>query len=149
MLEILQAISLEGWILQAVAMVVTAILIPGLKVTSIFGPFLAVISLAFVNSQLWSTALFFQVPDSLTLHTLSLVGVNGVIFWVLVKLLPGIEVKGILPAFAAPIVFSLASLLIYTFGRDIEWQPLFDQAISLLSQLRSYFLETAPVDPGS
>lgn len=142
--EIFNVISLEGWILQVVAMVVTALLIPGLRVTSIFGPFLAVLALGFINAHLWSTALFFRIPDSFTIHALSLVVVNGLIFWVLVKLLPGIEVKGILPALAAPMVFAVCSLLVFNFGKEIDWGNVLQQIAALFEELRSYFLAIEP-----
>ncbi|NIR58061.1 MAG: hypothetical protein GWO02_00340, partial [Gammaproteobacteria bacterium] len=66
-------------------------------------------------------ALFLSVPSAPTTQALTLLVANAAIFWALVKLLPGIEIEGILPALAAPVVFTCASLLIDRYGREIDW----------------------------
>jgi len=130
--------TLNYWVLQTVAMLLTALLIPGLRITGLFGATLTVVALALVNATLWDAALFFQVPDAPTTQALVLLATNGAIFWLLVKLLPGIAVSGVLPALAAPIVFTLVSLLISEHGRSIDWLTVIDRAIALLEQLRGY-----------
>ena len=99
----------------------TALLIPRLRITSIFGAILMVVGLALVNAHLWDAALFLSVPDTLTVHALTLFVVNGLIFWILVKLLPGIEVSGFLPALVAPALFSIISILLTTYGPEIDF----------------------------
>lgn len=132
-------INFSYWFLQTLAMIVTAILIPGLKITSIFGALFCVIGLALVNAHMWDAALFFSVPDNVSLQTLFLLGANGVIFWLLVKLLPGIEISGIFAAILAPVVFTVCSILISQYGQDIEWKNIaiyiFDLVQSMKQQL--------------
>ena len=101
-------------------MMVTALLIPRLTITSIFGALGIVIGIALVNAKLWDAALFFSVPDSFTVHTATLLIANGLIFWILVKLLPGIQVEGLLPALAAPVVFTGCSMLIGAVSPHID-----------------------------
>ena len=138
--------NLQYWALQTVAMLVTALLIPGLKVSGPLSAFIAVVALALLNTYLWDAALFFQIPDSLSLHALALLVVNGVIFWIVAKLLPGVEIEGILPAIAAPVVFTICSLLIQRYGRSIEWHKVFEETVALFKSVRSYFESSSEPD---
>ena len=127
------------WLFQGVAMMLTAAVIPRLTITSLFGPLLAVAVLALINTTVWDAALFLSVPNSLTMHVFSLILVNGLIFWIVVKILPGIEVSGLLPAIAAPIVFSVLSVLVHEFGRDVDWAAVGESAYASAINLREYF----------
>jgi putative membrane protein len=131
------------FVLQTVAMMITVALIPRLRMTSIFGALLTVVALAFVNATMWDAALFFSLPASFSTHALLLLGANGLLFWILVKLLPGIEIEGFLPAIAAPVVFTLVSLAVNQYGREIDWQRLFQWLMDVVRVTKEYFLESA------
>lgn len=103
-------------------MALTALLLPRLRVTSVFGPVLAVVALAAVNTWFWDAKLFSELPQAFTVQTATLILMNGVIFWILVKLLPGIEVEGVLPALAAPVVFTMTTVLITPYLNSVDWQ---------------------------
>ncbi|MBX7136934.1 MAG: phage holin family protein [Oligoflexia bacterium] len=120
-------------------MLITCLLIPRLSVSSPFGALLIVVALAFVNSKYWDAALFFSVPDHFTTRAAFLFLTNGLIFWILVKLLPGIEVEGILPALLAPIVFTGVSLIINRYGDQVDWMAILDYVIQTLKTLKGYF----------
>lgn len=107
-------------LLQTFAMVITALLLPGLRVTSILGPVLAVLAIAGVNVYFWSASLFFQVPLELSGNTLLLLAVNGAIFWVIIKFVPGIEISGILAPLLAPIIFTLSAMVIQIYQPNLE-----------------------------
>jgi putative membrane protein len=139
--------TLSYWFLQTVAMALTALLIPGLRITSIFGAAAAVVGLALVNATVWDAALFFSVPHTLSTQMLVLLVRNGVIFWVLVKLLPGIEVDGILPALAAPIVFTIVSILISNYGREVDWTAVIQWASERIVSLRDYLTRSGADAP--
>ena len=134
--------NFQVWILLTIAMMITALLLPGLTVSGPIGAFLAVVGLAFVNAHYWDTALFFSIPDSFTTNTLLLFAANGAIFWVLVKLLPGIEVKGFLPAFLAPIVFTVTSALLNTYAKDVDWVKLMQRGLVYVEAVRDQFKST-------
>lgn len=123
-------------------MLLTALLIPGLRITGVSGAFGIVAALAFVNASVWDAALFFQLPNHLSSHALLLLLANGVLFWLLVKLLPGIEIEGILAAIISPLVFTVLSMLITYYGRDIDWMAVFSQVRELIEGARDYFLST-------
>src|SRR5688572_8919198 len=94
------------WVLQVIAMMITALLIPRLRITSLLGALGIVAALAAFNATLWDSALFSAIPQAATVEALVLLIVNGVIFFVLTKVIPGIEVRGVLPALVAPLVFT-------------------------------------------
>jgi uncharacterized membrane protein YvlD (DUF360 family) len=124
------------WGLQTVAMMLTALLIPRMKITSIFGALGIVLALGLVNATVWDTALFFSVPSSFSRHALTLLAANGLLFWVLVKLLPGIEIDGFAPALVAPVVFTALSLAISAYGRDLDLLELGRQGAEMLGVVR-------------
>jgi putative membrane protein len=124
------------WLLQTLAMGLTALLIPRLRITGLFGALKIVAALAFLNATVWDAALFFSIPDALTTQAALLLVINGIIFWILVKLLDGIEVDGFLPALVAPVVFTVLSLAIDQYGRQIDWHHVIDTAMSIIERLR-------------
>ncbi|RMG42284.1 MAG: hypothetical protein D6719_06745 [Candidatus Dadabacteria bacterium] len=136
-------LNISYWILQTIAMLITALLIPGLKVSGPIPAFFTVLAIAFVNSKVWDAALFFQVPSGFTVQTGVLLLTNGVLFWIIVKFLPGIEVEGFMPAVAAPVIFTVTSLLISTYGQNIDWARVLDFIINLLEYLKEYLKEPA------
>jgi uncharacterized membrane protein YvlD (DUF360 family) len=111
---------INTWALQTVAMALTALALPKLRITGILGAFGTVAALALVNTTIWDAGLFASLPGSFSVQALQLLGANGLLFWILVKLLPGIEVDGILPALAAPVVYTVLSVLISTYASDVD-----------------------------
>jgi len=128
------------WLLQFIAICITCRLIPHLRITSIIGPILTIICLTIVNLKLWDIALFFSLPDSLTVQTATLIIANGIIFWLLVKILPGIETEGFLPALIAPLVFTLTSLSVNYASTNIEWHKVFNYSFSILKETKQFLL---------
>ncbi len=141
-MEILSNINFNYWILQTVAMAVTVLLIPKLKVSSIFGPLLCVVALAAINAHVWDAALFFSVPDSFTAHTAVLFLANGLMFWIVVKILPGIEVEGFLAALVAPVVFTVCSIAIDAYGSKIDLKALGQSTLNVVREVKQYVDES-------
>jgi uncharacterized membrane protein YvlD (DUF360 family) len=135
------------WGLQTVAMMLTALVIPRMRITSIFGALGIVLALGLVNATVWDTALFFSVPSSFSRQALTLLAANGALFWVLVKLLPGIEIEGFAPAFVAPVVFTALSLAISTYGRDLDLIELSRRGAEMLGVVRDRLQVPTPPTP--
>ena len=135
-------VSYQYWFLQTLAMMLTVLLIPKLKVSGPWGALIAVVGLAFVNSVVWDAALFFSIPDSFSSKALLLFFTNGAIFWLGVKLSPGIEVEGIVPALVAPVVFTVCSLVIGEYGKDVDWERAYSKTTGLIAEAKDYFLDT-------
>ena len=134
----LPSLDFSYWLFQTLAMMATCFLIPKLKVTGPIAALATVLAIAFVNAHLWNTALFLSIPDSFTLQTAVLLIVNGLIFWVVVKVLPGIEVQGLLPAIAAPVVFTICSLVIQEYGSHVDWVKVCRRGAAVFEQAQRY-----------
>jgi putative membrane protein len=143
-MDLLRSEVISHFIFQTLAMMATALLIPKVRITSLFGAATAVIALGIINSTFWDMALFFSIPNSLTLHALLLLLANGIIFWTIAKLLPGIEVDSFFAAIAAPVVFTVLSVLFYSYGRSVDWLAVGNYLYLQSLQVRDYFMRTAP-----
>ncbi len=133
--------NLTYWVFQTMAMLLTCWLIPKLKVTSIFGAFFMVVALAFINANVWDLALFMKIPDEATYQTLVLFLSNGLLFWFLVKILPGIEVEGIRPALIAPIIFTVSSLLVSIIAKEVDWVKTLEWLMQFLGDVKDFVQE--------
>lgn len=130
---------INHWISQLMAMGLTIFLIPRLYVTSLFGTIFILFSISLLNAFVWDAALFFSIPTSLTSSAITLFFVNGLLFWVLVKILPGIEVDGVFPALLAPIVFTIVSVLLNSYGKSIDWISIVVMIFDFLFELKKSF----------
>lgn len=139
--------NIATWILQTVAMLLTALFIPKLTIDGPIPAFVTVVALAFINAHVWSTALFFEIPDSATAQAVTLLVCNGVIFWIVVKLLPGIDCEGFLPALVAPVVFTGTMMIISRYGSDIDWVALGKMALDWISEFKQQLESSAPNNP--
>jgi putative membrane protein len=147
--EQLLQLDIMHWVTQTVAMALTALLLPNLRVTSIFGPVMAVVALAVVNTTIWSTDLFSQLPLSASTQALTLLAINGAIFWLVVKLLPGIESKGVLPVVVAPIVFTVCTMVIPQVTARVNWGIVRSEATRLFSEARQFVEKQSGASDGS
>jgi uncharacterized membrane protein YvlD (DUF360 family) len=143
----LKSLNLSYWAIQALLMAITSGLIPRLRITSIFGPILAVIAISLVNATVWNAAMFFEIPDHLSSQVAVLLLANGAIFWVIVKILPGIEVDGILPAIVAPVLYTVLSLGVAQFHDKIPWQKMWNFSLEHVQQVREYIAKDPEAAP--
>ena len=82
------------WILNAVALMAVAYLMPSIKVTSFVSALLAAFALGLVNTLIRPVLTFLTLPISvLTLGFFYLV-LNGLLFWMVGKVLEGFTVDG-------------------------------------------------------
>lgn len=142
MLNIIQQLipNLNFILLQSLAITILAMLMPKLKITSIAGPILTVIVLSYINDTFWDEKLFFSVPDAPELKALYLILVNALIFYVLVKILPGIEISGIVPALVAPLYLVCSTYIIKTYFHNFDIAKLMVYLLNILTYLKTYFL---------
>lgn len=134
--------SLSPLIFQTVAITVTALLLPKLKITSIFGALGMVIALSLLNQQLWSSDLFGYVPDAFSLKSMILLVCNGFIFFLLAKFLPGIEVEGLLTALLAPILFSIFTILAQQYLPLVDWAAVWEGTSNIIVNIKSFVLSS-------
>lgn len=145
-IELLREVSLRGMfnhgVNQLLAMSLTIFFIPRLWVTSPLSALGILGAIAIVNATLWDANLFLGIPDSISITAAKLFFANGVLFWLLVKIMPGIKVDGVLPAFVAPVVFTVISSFLHSFVSDLDWITIFGVGLEYLSEFKESFSST-------
>lgn len=108
------------WILNAVALMAVAYLMPSIKVTSFVSALFAAFALGLVNTLIRPVLTFLTLPISvLTLGFFYLV-LNGLLFWMVGKVLEGFTVDGFWAAVFGGLLYGLISwllALIIPFGK--------------------------------
>ena len=109
---------LVHWVLSAVALAVTAWILPGVHIETIASLFVAALVLGFLNAVLKPILVLLTLP--LTILTLGLFYfvLNGLLFAFGAALVPGFLVDGFGWAFLGAILMSLLSMFLGGFGRE-------------------------------
>lgn len=128
------------FIFQVVALALTALILPGLKINSLFSLVGLVVIITFVNAHFWDAALFYSIPDSLSLRAISTLILNGLIFFVLVRVLPGVECRGLFTAIISPVLFTFLTITLSYYGEDVNWQSVGSFILGIVDALKGYLL---------
>lgn len=107
-------------ILNSLALLLTAYIVPGFKVADVQTAVLAAIVLGVVNTFIKPALLFLTAP--LTLLTLGLFAfvVNAVVLWIVAAFVGGVIIDGVVPAILAAVVLSVVSTALSTLVKDIS-----------------------------
>ena len=107
-------------VVNAVALIVVAYVVPGIHVNGLVGALIAAIVLGAVNAVLRPILFVLSLPlEVLTLGLFTLV-INALLFWLVGALHVGLTVDGFWPAFWGAIVMSIVSWLLSLFTRGAE-----------------------------
>lgn len=99
------------WIINALAVMLTAYLVPGVIVSSFWSALIAAVVIGLVNAIIRPLALLLTLPiNILTLGLFTLV-INALMFWLASALVPGFTVTGFWAAFIGALVFWIVSWL--------------------------------------
>ncbi len=108
------------WLLNAVALMAVAYLLPTIHVTNFLSALIAAFALGFVNTLIRPVLTLLTLPISvLTLGFFYLV-LNGLLFWMVGKLLNGFSVDGFWAAVFGGLLYGLISwalAMIIPFGK--------------------------------
>ncbi|GMQ95335.1 MAG: phage holin family protein [Patescibacteria group bacterium] len=113
-------IILAKWLIVALSLLLTAYLLPGIQVASLYIALIVALFLGVVNVVLKPILVILTLPiNILTLGLFTFV-INGFLFWLLSTFIKGFEVDGLLVAILGAFVVSVLSLLGNAFigGRD-------------------------------
>jgi putative membrane protein len=105
------------WILNAVALLAVAYLMPSIHVASFGAALLAALLLGLVNAVVRPLLLLLTLPVTLLTLGLFIFVINGLMFWFAGSLIEGFSVSGFWPAVFGSLLYSvvswaLASLLV-------------------------------------
>ncbi len=107
-------------VVNAIALIAVAYLVPGVHVSGLAGALIAALILGIVNAVLRPVLVLLSLPlEIVTLGLFTLV-INGLLFWLVGKLGVGLTVDGFGPAFIGAIVLGVVSWLLSHLTRGLE-----------------------------
>jgi len=100
------------WILNAVALLIVAYLLPGINVASFGAALIAALVLGLLNTLVKPVLVLLTLPITVVTLGLFLLVLNALVFWFAGSILKGFQVAGFWWALAGAIVYSLISGLL-------------------------------------
>jgi len=110
---------LVSWGLSALALGITAALMPGIRLAGIASAFLASFVFALLNATVLRVLWILTLPLTIITLGLFLLVLNGAMLKFTAKLVSGFKVSGWLAAIVGSIVLTLTHALIYFFYRRL------------------------------
>jgi putative membrane protein len=103
---------LIGWLLNAIALLAVAYLMPSIQVASFGSALIAALVLGLVNTLVRPILVILTLPVTLLTLGLFLLVINGLLFWAVGTFLDGFSVGGFWPAMLGAILYSVISWLL-------------------------------------
>jgi putative membrane protein len=100
------------WILNAVALLVVAYVLPGISVSSFGSALIAALVLGLLNTLVKPVLILLTLPITIVTLGLFLLVLNALVFWFAGSILKGFHVNGFWWAVLGAIVYSLVSGLL-------------------------------------
>ncbi len=100
------------WILNALALLVVAYLLPGITVASFGSALIAALVLGLVNMLVKPVLILLTLPITIVTLGLFLIVINALLFWFVGSVLRGFQVNGFWWAVGGAILYSLISGLL-------------------------------------
>jgi putative membrane protein len=106
------------WLVTALALVITANLVPGFAITSFFAALVAAVVLGLLNAIVKPILVLLTLPITFLTLGLFLFVVNALTIWLAGSITPGFQVSGFLPALLGSIILTIvASVLNFVVDR--------------------------------
>lgn len=103
---------LMTWLTTAIALLITAYLIPGISLSGLVASLVAAIILGLVNAIVRPILILLTLPITLLTLGLFLLVINGISLVIVSAVTPGFEIAGFLPAMAGAIVLTIVTWVI-------------------------------------
>jgi putative membrane protein len=103
---------LIGWLLNAIALLAVAYLLPSIHVASFGAALVAAMVLGLVNTLIRPVLVILTLPVTLLSFGLFLLVINGLLFWLVGSWIEGFSVGGFWPGVFGAILYSLISWLL-------------------------------------
>jgi putative membrane protein len=95
------------WILNAIALWLVTLIVPGVQVEDELSAFIAAVVLGLVNTLVKPVLIILTLPITVLTLGLFLLVINALLFWGVGELLPGFNVDGFWWAMLGALVYSL------------------------------------------
>lgn len=103
---------LVGWIINAIALYVTVLLVPGIEVDNVATIFLSALVIGFVNILIKPAVHLISLPITILTFGIFALIINAVLLGLSAWLVPGFNIAGFLPALLGAIVISIVSTVL-------------------------------------
>ena len=100
---------LLAWLINAVALIAVAYLVPGISVSSFVTALVAALVLGLVNAVVRPVLVILTLPVTLLTLGLFILVINGLLFWFVGSFISGFVVDGFWPAVLGAILYSIVS----------------------------------------
>lgn len=97
------------WLINAVALMAVAYLLPGIAVASFFTALIAALVLGLVNAVIRPILVLLTLPATLLTLGLFIFVINGLLFWFVGSFIAGFAVAGFWPGVFGAIAYSIVS----------------------------------------
>ena len=97
------------WLINAVALVAVAYLLPGIAVSNFLTALVAALVLGLVNAVIRPILILLTLPVTLLTLGLFIFVINGLLFWLVGSFLTGFVVSGLWWGIAGAVVYSIIS----------------------------------------
>ena len=102
------------WLLNAVALIAVAYLLPSIAVSSFTSALIAALVLGLVNAVIRPVLVVLTLPVTILTLGLFIFVINALLFWLVGSILDGFHVQGFGGALIGSILFSIVSWLLST-----------------------------------
>src|SRR5687767_8087600 len=99
------------WLINAVALIAVAYLLPGIGVSSFVTALIAALVLGLINAVIRPLLVLLTLPVTVLTLGLFIFVLNGLLFWFVASFIEGFAVAGFWPAVFGAIAYSLISWL--------------------------------------
>ncbi len=100
------------WVFFALALMLTAWLIPGISVSSIWAAMFACVIIAIINIFIKPVIMLLTLPVNIVTIGLFTLVINALLFMLAGWIAPGLAVDGFLSALFGSVIFSVLSLIV-------------------------------------
>ncbi|HLU20053.1 MAG TPA: phage holin family protein [Pusillimonas sp.] len=100
------------WILNAVALLIVAYILPGITVASFWSALIAALVLGLLNTLVKPVLVLLTLPVTIVTLGLFLLVINALVFWFAGSVLKGFQVNGFWWAMLGALVYSIISGLL-------------------------------------
>ena len=95
------------WILNAVALLAVAYLLPSIQVAGFGSALIAALVLGLINTLVRPLLAFLTLPITVITLGLFYLVLNGLLFWLASELLPGFHIDGFIPAVLGAVLYGI------------------------------------------
>lgn len=101
------------WLLTAVALVITASVVPGFAIANFVAALIAAVILGLINAIVRPILVLMTLPITVVTLGLFLFIINAITIWLAGAITPGFDVAGFLPALVGSIVLTIISSVLH------------------------------------